>query len=53
MAKTALADPDLIKRKGEFSATIVASTPDAPKTHVSDDIARWGPIVKDANIRLD
>ena len=52
-AKTALADPAVAERMKEFSATIVASTPEELATHVTAELAKWGPIVKDANVQLD
>ncbi|WP_421873771.1 Bug family tripartite tricarboxylate transporter substrate binding protein [Pararhizobium sp.] len=52
-AKKALADPAVAERMKEFSATIVASTPEELATHVTAELAKWGPIVKDANVQLD
>ncbi|KQY34066.1 tripartite tricarboxylate transporter substrate binding protein [Rhizobium sp. Root483D2] len=52
-AKKALADPAVAERMKEFSATIVASTPEELGTHVTAELAKWGPIVKDANVQLD
>lgn len=52
-AKAALADPGVTARMADFSATIVGSTPDELKTHVSEEIAKWGPVVKDANVQMD
>ena len=43
----------LIARMAEFSAKIVASSPDELKTHVAAEIAKWGPVVKDANVQMD
>ncbi|KQQ46008.1 ABC transporter substrate-binding protein [Rhizobium sp. Leaf311] len=52
-AKKALADPDVAARMGDFSAKIVGSTPDELKTHVSKEIAKWEPVVKNANVQMD
>ncbi|WP_284775244.1 tripartite tricarboxylate transporter substrate binding protein [Agrobacterium sp. lyk4-40-TYG-31] len=52
-AKKALADPGVAARMADFSAQIVASTPEELKTHVSEEIAKWGPVVKDANVQMD
>ncbi|MBD8688589.1 MULTISPECIES: Bug family tripartite tricarboxylate transporter substrate binding protein [unclassified Rhizobium] len=52
-AKKALADPSVAARMAEFSAKIVGSTPDELKTHVSQEIAKWAPVVKNANVQMD
>lgn len=52
-AKKALADPDVAARMADFSAKIVGSTPDELKTHVSKEIAKWEPVVKNANVQMD
>ncbi|QCJ00047.1 Bug family tripartite tricarboxylate transporter substrate binding protein [Agrobacterium larrymoorei] len=52
-AKKALADPGVAGRMAEFSAKIVASSPEELKTHVSEEIAKWAPVVKDANVQMD
>lgn len=52
-AKKALADPSVAARMADFSAQIVGSSPEELKTHVSQEIAKWGPVVKDANIQMD
>ena len=52
-AKKALADPTVAEKMKDFSATIVASTPEALATHVTAELAKWGPVVKDANVQLD
>ncbi|PYE33528.1 tripartite-type tricarboxylate transporter receptor subunit TctC [Rhizobium sp. PP-F2F-G38] len=52
-AKKAMADPDVVARMKDFSATIVASTPEELKTHVKAEINKWTPVVKDANVTLD
>lgn len=52
-AKKALADPTVAEKMKDFSATIVASTPEELATHVTAELAKWGPVVKDADVHLD
>ncbi len=52
-AVKAMADPGVAERMKEFSATIVASSPEELATHVKAEIAKWTPVVKDANVQMD
>jgi tripartite-type tricarboxylate transporter receptor subunit TctC len=52
-ALKAMADPGVAERMKEFSATIVASTPEELAAHVKAEIAKWTPVVKDANVQMD
>jgi tripartite-type tricarboxylate transporter receptor subunit TctC len=52
-AVKAMADPGVAERMKEFSATIVASNPDELATHVKAEVAKWTPVVKDANVQMD
>jgi tripartite-type tricarboxylate transporter receptor subunit TctC len=52
-AVKAMADPGVTERMKEFSATIVASSPDELATHVKAEVAKWTPVVKDANVQMD
>lgn len=52
-AVKAMADPGVAERMKEFSATIVASSPDELATHVKAEVAKWTPVVKDANVQMD
>jgi tripartite-type tricarboxylate transporter receptor subunit TctC len=52
-AKKALADPAVAERMKEFSATIVGSTPEELAAHVKAELAKWGPVVKGANIQME
>jgi tripartite-type tricarboxylate transporter receptor subunit TctC len=52
-ANEALKDPAVIARMKDFSATIVGSTPDELGKHVTAELAKWAPVVKDANIQMD
>lgn len=52
-AKTTMADPAVAARMAEFSATIVASTPEELAEHVKAEMAKWEPVVRDANVSMD
>ena len=52
-ALAALADPNVVARMGDFSADVVGSSPQELAAHVKAEIAKWGPIVKDAGVTLD
>lgn len=52
-AVKAMADPGVAERMKEFSATIVASSPEELATHIKAEIAKWTPVVKDANVQMD
>lgn len=52
-ALTAMADPAVVERMGEFSASIVASSPEELAEHVAAEMTKWEPVVKDANVSLD
>lgn len=52
-ARTAMADPAVAERMAGFSATIVASTPAELADHVTAEMAKWEPVVRDANVALD
>jgi tripartite-type tricarboxylate transporter receptor subunit TctC len=48
-----MADPEVVERMKEFSAEIVASTPEALAEHVAAEAAKWGPVVEAANVRVE
>lgn len=52
-AVTAMQDPAVAARMADFSASIVASTPEALAEHVKAEMAKWEPVVRDANVSLD
>ena len=52
-AKTAMADPKVIEQMAGFSASIVASSPEELAEHVRAEMAKWEPVVKEANVSLD
>ncbi|MGN7869710.1 tripartite tricarboxylate transporter substrate binding protein [Paracoccus sp. 22332] len=52
-AQATMADPAVAARMAEFSATIVASGPEELAEHVKAEMAKWEPVVQDANVSLD
>lgn len=46
-------DPAVIAKMGDFSATIVGSTPEELGSHVKAELAKWEPIVKQAKIQVE
>jgi tripartite-type tricarboxylate transporter receptor subunit TctC len=50
-AVAAMADPEVVARLEEFSATVVASTPEELTAHVAAEVERWTPIVEEAGLR--
>ena len=52
-AQATMADPAVAERMAEFSATIVASTPEELAEHVQAEMAKWEPVVRDANVTMD
>lgn len=52
-ARATMADPAVAERMAEFSATIVASTPEELAGHVKAEMAKWEPVVRDANVSMD
>ncbi|MGQ0565801.1 MAG: Bug family tripartite tricarboxylate transporter substrate binding protein [Gemmobacter sp.] len=52
-AVATMADPAVAARMAEFSATIVASTPDELAAHVAAEVAKWTPVVADANVQVE
>ncbi len=52
-AAAAMADPAVAARMKEFSAEIVASSPEALSEHVKAEIAKWTPVVEEAGITME
>ena len=52
-AAEAMKDPGVKKQLDDFSARVVGSTPDELAAHVKAEIAKWTPIVKEANIQME
>jgi tripartite-type tricarboxylate transporter receptor subunit TctC len=49
----ALADPAVKSRLEGLGYTVIGSTPEDLATHLQSDIDKWGPVIKDAGIRID
>ena len=49
----ALADPAAKSRLEGLGYTVIGSTPEDLATHLQSDINKWGPVIKDAGIRID
>ena len=52
-AKKALADPAMKAKLAEQGIVAVGSTPEEFRAFVVEEIARWGKVVKDANIKIE
>ncbi|MFT4151015.1 MAG: tripartite tricarboxylate transporter substrate binding protein [Paracoccaceae bacterium] len=52
-ARAAMADPKVAEQMATFSATIVASSPEELGEHVKAEMAKWEPVVKNANVSMD
>lgn len=52
-AVTAMKDPEVVQRMKDFSAQIVASTPEELAEHVKREVEIWTPVVQGADIRMD
>ena len=54
--KTAMADPMVTRRLAELSSDIPSAdkmTPEGLRTHLTAEIAKWGPVIKKAGIYAD
>ena len=54
--KTAMADPHVKQRLAELSSDIPSAdkmTPEGLRTHLTAEIAKWGPVIKKAGIYAD
>jgi len=51
-AKKALADPAMIAKLADQGIVAVGSSPDEYRAFVSDEIAKWAKVIKDANIKM-
>ncbi|PZO67359.1 MAG: ABC transporter substrate-binding protein [Paracoccus denitrificans] len=49
----AMKDPAVIQRMADFSADIVASTPEVLEAHVKSEMEKWQPIVAEADVSMD
>lgn len=52
-ANKAVNDPKVKEKLAEFSATVVASTPEELGKHVEAELAKWAPIVKASGAKID
>ena len=52
-ATAILAEPAIQKRMQDLGSTTIGSTPEELARHLQAEIAKWGPVIRDANIRLD
>lgn len=48
-----LAEPAIRKRMQDLGSTQVGSTPEELARYLQAEIEKWGPVIRDANIRLD
>ena len=48
-----LAEPEIQKRMQDLGSIPVGSTPEELARHLQAEMAKWGPAIRDANIRLD
>jgi tripartite-type tricarboxylate transporter receptor subunit TctC len=51
-AKKALADPAMKQKLTEQGIVAIGSSPDEYRAFVSDEIAKWAKVIKDANIKM-
>src|ERR1700716_2513640 len=49
---TVLADPAIKAKLDVLGVVIVGSTPEALRTHLKDEMDKWGPVIKAANIKV-
>ncbi len=52
-AQKAMEADNVKARMKDFSASIVASTPEELAEHVKAELEKWEPVVRDANVQLD
>ena len=52
-AVKAVKDPAVGERMKVFSAAVVGSTPEALAEHVTVELAKWTPVVRDAGVSID
>ena len=52
-ATAVLAEPAIQKRMQDLGSTTIGSRPEELARHLQAEIAKWGPVIRDANIRLD
>jgi tripartite-type tricarboxylate transporter receptor subunit TctC len=50
--KKALADPEIKKKLADQGIVAIGNSPDEFRTFVTDEIARWAKVIKDADIKM-
>ena len=50
---TALADPKIRGRLEEMGLFVVGSTPDQLAAYLKSELAKWGPVIRDAGIKVE
>ncbi|MNW06136.1 Tripartite tricarboxylate transporter family receptor [compost metagenome] len=50
---SAMKQPDTLKKLAGVGAEPIGSTPQELATHLSQELDRWGRLIKERNIRLD
>jgi tripartite-type tricarboxylate transporter receptor subunit TctC len=48
-----LAEPEMQKRMQDLGSIPIGSTPEELAQYLQTEMAKWGPFIRDANIRLD
>jgi tripartite-type tricarboxylate transporter receptor subunit TctC len=48
-----LAEPDIQRKMQDLGSTPVGSTPEELSRYLQAEMAKWGPVIRDANISLD
>jgi tripartite-type tricarboxylate transporter receptor subunit TctC len=46
-------EPDITKRFTDAGVAVVASTPEEFSALLKSEVAKWGKVVKDANIKIE
>ncbi len=52
-ANEALSDPELRRKLGSLNVEVVGGNQQATADYFKAEIARWGKVIKDANVKLD
>ena len=48
-----LAEPKIKSRLEELGLVVIGSTPDALGTYLKSEMTKWGPVIREANIRIN
>jgi tripartite-type tricarboxylate transporter receptor subunit TctC len=52
-AVAVLAEPGIAKKIQELGSTAVGSTPEELSRYLKAEMAKWGPVIRDAKITID